>query len=134
MILLDTHIWVWWVHGDPQLPPQLAEIIKREEPGGIGISAISCWEVAKLVERGRLELPHSIGEWMSKALNYPGMRLLPLSPAISIESTRLPGAFHKYPADQIIVATARVFGYGLVTMDRAIRSYPHVELLPDNLP
>lgn len=130
MIILDTHIWVWWIHADKQLLPPIADFIKSEEQNGLGVSAISCWEIAKLVERGRLQLPIPIDEWMSKALNYPGILLLPLSPAISIESTRLPGSFHKDPADQIIVATARVYGCGLVTMDQAIRSYPDVVIVP----
>lgn len=131
MIVLDTHIWIWWVHGDSQLPLSITEYIKQEEQDGLGISAISCWEIAKLVEHGRLDLPLPVGEWLTKALNYPGMRLLPLSPAISIESTQLPGVFHKDPADQMIVATARIYGCGLVTMDQSIRAYPHVDIVPD---
>ena len=131
MIVLDTHIWVWWVHGDSQLPLSIAEYIKQEEQNGLGISAITCWEIAKLVERGRLELPFPVSEWLTKALDYPGMRLLPLSAAISVESTQLPGIFHKDPADQIIVATARVHGCGLVTMDQSIREYPHVAIVPN---
>jgi hypothetical protein len=58
--------------------------------------------VAKLVERRRLELPHPLAEWIALALAYPGVRLLELTPAIAIESTRLPGDFHRDPADQIL--------------------------------
>ena len=130
MIILDTHIWVWWVQGDPKLSRHLASYIKRHERSGLGVSAISCWEVAKLVERERLELPVDVEKWIVAALAYPGIRLLPLSPLIAVESTRLPGDFHKDPADQIIVATARVHNCALVTLDTAIRSYPHVSILP----
>lgn len=101
MIVLDTHIWIWWVHGDPQLPQDHQEYIQQQEAHGLGISAISCWEVAKLVERGRLTLPLPVCEWMGQALSYPGMRLLELSPQIAMESTQLPGTFHRDPADQI---------------------------------
>lgn len=57
MIILDTHIWVWWVHGDEQITSTQAENIKANETGIIGISAITIWEIAKLVEYKRLELP-----------------------------------------------------------------------------
>ena len=126
MIVLDTHAWVWWVHGDARLTTAQAEIIRTNETDVIGVSAISCWEIAKLVERGRLELPCSVEEWFERALSYPGIRLLELTPEIAIESTRLPGEFHRDPADQIIVATARVWGCTLVTSDTRICKYPHV--------
>ena len=91
---------------------------------------MSCWEAAKLVERGRLTLPLPVGEWMSQALSYPGMRLLDLSPQIAVGSTQLPGTFHRDPADQIIVATARIYNCSLVTLDQNIRAYPHVQVAP----
>lgn len=95
----------------------------------MGVSAISCWEVAKLVEYGRLELPSPVGEWFDKALSYPGVRLLELTPKIAAESTQLPGDFHRAPADQIIVATARIHACPLVTSDERILVYPHVETI-----
>ncbi len=117
MIVLDTHIWGWWVHGDKRLTTTQEDIIKRNETDVIGVSTISCWEIAKLVEYARLELPYALEEWFPQALSYPGIRLLELTPEIAIESTRLPGEFHRDPADQIIVATARVHGCPLVTSD-----------------
>ena len=60
MIVLDTHVWVWWVHGDERLTSSQLEIIEANEDGEIGISAISLWEIAKLVENRRLELPVSL--------------------------------------------------------------------------
>jgi PIN domain nuclease of toxin-antitoxin system len=126
MIVLDTHIWVWWVHEDEQLTQAQREVIMANETDLIGVSVISCWEIAKLVEYGRLELPCSLEEWFEQALSYPGVQLLTLTPEIAIESTQLPGEFHRDPADQIIVATARVYGCPLVTSDDKILSYPHV--------
>ncbi len=130
MIVLDTHVWVWWVQGATQLPPNYSVYIQAHEPQGLGISAISCWEVAKLIERGRLALPHPVDQWLAKALAYPGVRFLPLSPEIAVESTRLPGAFHRDPADQILVATARIYNCPLVTMDHQIRAYSQVQTAP----
>jgi len=129
MIILDTHIWVWWVHGDERLTRTQAEVIEANETDVIGVSAISCWEIAKLVEYGRLELPCSLEEWFEQAPSYPGIRLLELTPEIAIESTRLPDEFHRDPADQIIVATARVHGCPLVTSDGRLLEYPHVETI-----
>jgi PIN domain nuclease of toxin-antitoxin system len=126
VILLDTHAWVWWVHGDDRLGGQGKEAIDRAEEEGLGVSVISCWEVAKLVERRRLELPHPLAEWIALALAYPGVRLLELTPAIAIESTRLPGDFHRDPADQILVATARTHGAPIATADRRILAYDGV--------
>ena len=130
MIVLDTHIWVWWVHNDVQLTTECREFIAANESNGLGISAISCWEIAKLVERGRLILPQPVEIWLRLALAYPGIQLIDLAPQIAVESTRLPGEFHRDPADQIIVATARVYDCPLVTLDGKIRSYPHVQIRP----
>ena len=47
MIILDTHIWVWWVHGDAHLPDHYHRYLEIHEAQGLGVSAISCWEVAK---------------------------------------------------------------------------------------
>lgn len=62
MIVLDTHIWVWWVHGAPELSDEYRRIITQHEVSGLGVSAISCWEVAKLVEKDgliyRVRLPN----------------------------------------------------------------------------
>jgi PIN domain nuclease of toxin-antitoxin system len=130
MIVLDTHIWVWWVHDDPQLPLNYKAYIQSHETDGLGISIISCWEVAKLVEYGRLSLHIPTGDWINQALAYPGMRLIELTPRVAVESTQLPGSFHRDPADQMIVATARIYDAPLVTLDGRIRSYPHVRLAP----
>lgn len=127
MIILDTHAWVWWVHGDPRLSPDDIASIDAQSAIGIGIAAISCWEVAKLVEYGRLRLPRPLDEWMGSALAYPGVSQIPMTPDICIESTQLPPPFHRDPADQLIVATARRLGAVLLTADQRILGYPHVQ-------
>jgi PIN domain nuclease of toxin-antitoxin system len=129
VILLDTHIWVWWVNGSPQLTPAQRAHVEANESSGLGVSVISCWEVAKLVELNRLVLRHPVGEWIAQALAYPGVRLLYLTPRIAVESTQLPGTFHRDPADQIIVATARIRGCPLLTGDAKILSYPSAKTL-----
>ena len=127
MIIIDTHIFLWWVHGDERLTENQDEIIKANEVQVIGVSAISCWEIAKLVEYKRINLHQKIDEWFKQAFKYPGVRLIELTPEIAIESTQLLGEFHHDPADQIIVATARIHSCPLVTSDSKIIKYPHVE-------
>lgn len=128
MIILDTHIWVWNVQGDKRLTKDQQELIRRHESDEIGICAISLWEVAKAVELNRLRLSIPVKDWFVIALDSPGIVLLPLTASIAVESTQLPGNFHKDPFDQLIVATARVFDAPLVTIDSEIIKYPHVKL------
>jgi PIN domain nuclease of toxin-antitoxin system len=130
VILLDTHIWIWWIHQDPKLSASINSFLLSNYQSGIGVSAISCWEVSKLVENHRLILPTPIDNWLFDALAPSGVHVLPLTPEISLESTRLPPPFHKDPADQIIVATSRILGIPLVTEDAKIHAYPHVVTRP----
>jgi len=132
VIVLDTHIWVWWVHGDEHLNKQQTEWLQENEEQGLGVSIISCWEVAKLVEYDRLTLPCPVAEWLDQALGYPGISLLELTPRIVVDSTQLPKGFHKDPADQLNVATARILECPLLTADAKILNYPHVSTLKTN--
>jgi PIN domain nuclease of toxin-antitoxin system len=129
VILVDTHIWIWWVLDVPRLSPAHRLVVEAHQSDAIGVSVISCWEVAKLVQIGRLILPLPVGEWMEAALAYPGVRLIELTPRIAVASTLLPGEFHRDPADQIIVATARQYDCELVTVDESILNYPHVRTI-----
>ena len=130
MIILDTHIWIWHIQDDRRLTKKLADLIRSNESAGIGVSAISLWEVAKSVQRGHLYLPTDVEIWLEDAVAYPGIVVIPLNTRIAVESTRLPGSFHKDPADQLIVATSRVYDRPLLTVDTLILAYPHVRLLP----
>lgn len=130
MIVLDTHIWIWHVQGDNRLTSDYSNVIRQHESIGLGVNAISLWEIAKAVEHGRLSLPVPLEDWFLIALAYPGITLLPLTPQIAIASTQLPDSFHSDPSDQIIVATARVYDCPLVTYDKKILNYKHVKLLP----
>ncbi len=128
MIILDTHIWVWWVDDNQRLTQQHREWIQEYQSQGLGISIIYCWEVAKLIEVGRLTLSISVEDWLEGALAYPGVQLLDLRIPIVVESTKLTG-FTRDPADQIIVATARIYGCPLLTADAKILAYPDVQTL-----
>ena len=128
MILLDTHVWVWWVSRPDRLQSKHRELLELGPDRVFGVSIISCWEVAKLVECGRLKLDRPVGLWIENALAEPGVSLLHLDPRIVVESTQLPQPFHRDPADQLLVATARVLQCLILTEDRKIAAYPHVRL------
>jgi PIN domain nuclease of toxin-antitoxin system len=127
VILLDTHIWVWWVTGAAELAPRHAQLLRDHESTGISVSVISCWEVATLVARQRLIVNRPALAWIETALAYPGVQLVPLSPHIAVASTQLPGEFHRDPADRILVATANSLACPLLTADEKILRYPHAQ-------
>ncbi len=120
MILLDTHIWIWWVNENPMLNNISRSILDNQFQGEIAISIISCWEVAKAVENGRLKLKYPVKEWLSLAIANFQLHVIPIDNAIILDSTSLPGNFHKDPADQLIVATARTQYFPLLTADEKI--------------
>ena len=129
MILIDTHIWIWWISQPARLSQSQREILKTNETAVIGVSAISCWEIAKLVQGGRLDLQRPVQDWFLFALAYPGVQLLPLTPSIATLSTQLPASFRSDPADELIVATALTFNCPLLTRDQKIRDYAHVQTI-----
>ncbi|MBV9868337.1 MAG: type II toxin-antitoxin system VapC family toxin [Abitibacteriaceae bacterium] len=127
MILLDTHIWIWWVDENIRLSARQKQLLEANKENGLGVSVISCWEVSKLIAAQRISFSRPIEEWIRLALARPHVQLLDFTPQIAIESTQLPGDFHRDPADQIIVATARVYDCELITVDAKILDYPHVK-------
>ena len=128
MIVLDTHVLIWWVDGGVKLSRPATSAIKRAQAESeIMISSITAWEIAMLVERGRLTLTLDVSSWLSTVSRVSSVRFIPIDNPVAIGSVNLPGEFHQDPADRMIVATARRFGAPLVTHDRRIRSYPHVK-------
>lgn len=125
LVVLDTHVWLWLVEGaaDRLSAAAIGEIGEASRQGAVRVSAISVWEVAMLEAKGRLSLSRPVEEWVRSALRAPGLRLLPLTPEIAVESTRLPGEAHGDPADRILIASARVTGAHLATRDRGLLDY-----------
>jgi PIN domain nuclease of toxin-antitoxin system len=124
-LLLDTHVWLWMEEGaDAEVSAACKEVIvEAAASGGLRVSALSVWEIAMLDAKGRIALSRECGAWVTTALAAPGVRLVPLDPAVAIASTRLPDGFRSDPVDQILVATSRVMGWPLVTRDRRILDY-----------
>ncbi len=87
------------------------------------VSAISAWEIAMLINKGRLIFTTNVEAWFHDVEQIEGVHLVPVDAAIGIKATILPGTFHKDPADRIIVATARTLACPLVTADKKISVY-----------
>lgn len=124
LVLLDTHVWVWLLNGDAKLHPNALRAIELSlSEGVVLVSAISPWEVAMLVSKGRLALDRDVGEWVQAAVSISGIRIEPISPEIAVASTRLPEMLHADPADRMIAATSRHLGAMLVTDDQKLLDY-----------
>lgn len=120
--LLDTHILIWWENNAPQLPTRHRDALKQAEAESdvVAVSIISLWEIARLVARSRLQLAFSVQEWFDDLKDDPLIEILPLTTSIILESIRLQADELTDPADQLIVATARVHGKRLMTVDGLI--------------
>ena len=128
--LLDTHAWIWWVTEDSRLSRKAkAEIARAAEDRSLLLSMISIWELAKKVEKGQLTLDRDLNDWLDPALTPNALQLVELDRRVLVDSCRLPQPFHGDPADQIIVSTARTHAALLITKDRRIRNYSHVQTL-----
>ena len=123
-LVLDTHIWIWLATGEGNLTSSAVEALQTAaNRSRILIPAIAIWELAMLEKRGKISLDKHIRHWIEDALAAPGLTLAPLTPEIAVDSCALPGEFHRDPADQLIVATARVERAILVTRDSRILDY-----------
>jgi PIN domain nuclease of toxin-antitoxin system len=122
LIVLDTHVWVWWALEPKRLSRRAAGAIETAD--AIGISTISCFEVGVLVERGRVELYRDVRLWLAQALAQERFEALPLTPEIATDAALLEReGFHGDPGDRIVYATARAMDARLVTKDVRIRRF-----------
>jgi PIN domain nuclease of toxin-antitoxin system len=119
-LLLDTHIWIRWLSSDQPLPGELVEQIGEADQ--LAVSAVSCWEVAYLAKKKRIELPMRVSEWMCAALRGSGVEVINLSSEIAVKSADLPD-IHRDPADRFIIATALVSGFQVASFDERFKQY-----------
>ena len=130
MIVLDTHVWVWWVSGIEELPLKVIRLIEKAiDQKAIYISCISVWEVAQLIERGRLQITLDVNNWVARSEALPFVHFIPVDNAIALRSVQLPSPLHPDPADRIIIATALNLGFPLVTRDERLAHYAHVQTI-----
>jgi PIN domain nuclease of toxin-antitoxin system len=126
-ILLDTHTLVLMALEPERLSNHAQDRIEAIQTREILVSSFSLWEVCKLVQKRKLFLNKPVQEWFAEISRQPKITIVDVSAEIALESCHLPGIFHSDPADQIIVATARIHGATLLTKDEKILDYPHVK-------
>lgn len=134
MIVLDTHTLIWWVDSPQKLSYKARKIIdgeKRKE-GNILVSSISTLEIYRLVKNGKLQLINDVDSWFEKIENLSAVRFIPIDNKIAVASVNLPDFSHKDPADRIIIATAQIMGAVLITSDKKILGYEHVQTCSAN--
>ena len=125
MIILDTHIWVRWV--DPEANPLPVRILEHiESTDQLAVSAITCWEVAWLVRRNRLNLLPDLASWFELALDGSGVLCIPISQPIAICAANLP-EHHRDPADRLIIATAIQQHASLISLDSDFAAYDDLD-------
>lgn len=124
-LLLDTHVWVWFLEGDATAMSATAvPLLERSGAASrLHVSDISYWEVAVKSAKGKLTFSIDAAVWLRRAEKAPGVRFLPLDRDVLFLSTRLPGAMNNDPADRMLIATAQLNGVPLVTVDRLMIDY-----------
>jgi PIN domain nuclease of toxin-antitoxin system len=121
-ILLDTHIALWLDSGSDRLRPSTRDLIDGcwSDGGTILISAVTAWEIALLVDTGRINLDRSVEGWLDRFIGRPGVEAVPLSLQAAARAYRLHHLEHRDPADRLLIATAIELSCPLITYDERI--------------
>lgn len=125
MLVVDTHVAVWWA-GDPRRLGRAAQARLAAEDR-LGIPTIVFWEVALLVRKRKLDLGMPVNEWAHAIQSVPRVEALPLTAEIAVQADEL--EMHADPADRFIVATALRYGVPLISKDRLMRSLRCIETI-----
>lgn len=122
MVVLDTHVWLWWVAAPERLSDAATDAITRVDE--VGIVTISCWELVMLAEKGLVNLDRDPAQWVRQGLAREGIRVLSVSPQAAVAAAQIPAdELAGDPADRIIYSCARAAGARLVTKDSRLRSF-----------
>ncbi|MBI4207513.1 MAG: type II toxin-antitoxin system VapC family toxin [Betaproteobacteria bacterium] len=128
-VLLDTHVWVWWLSGDSRLSRRERDALDRlAERGELRLSAISLWEVQMAYAKKRFQPEDPFEVWLRAATQPDIVQLVPIDASVAMALNSLPAGFHNDPADRLIVATSRVHALSLATHDSTIRKSRTVRL------
>jgi PIN domain nuclease of toxin-antitoxin system len=122
MILLDTHVWLWWLLDEGDLTEDERQTLDNSAANKeIAISAASIWEVELLERRGVIQLEPNIKTWIELATKPEVCKVIPIDKEVILAQEKLPPNFPEDPADRLIAATALYFEYGLATKDKRLQ-------------
>ncbi len=128
MILLDTHVLIWLASEPGRLSKKATETIRKaSNEGGVGISAITLWELAWLATHGRIVLSGTAEAFVERITSRTV--ILPITPRVAVLANQLPANYRGDPCDRLIGATAIAEGIALITKDRAIRNCREVKAI-----
>jgi PIN domain nuclease of toxin-antitoxin system len=120
LVLVDTHVLVWWANGDPLPAKVITALTYAMDEGCLQFSSVSFWEIGMLDSKKSYVFLPTFETWCQKAIRQSGASCLELTSNAAILSSRLPGDFHKDPADRLLVASAIDTGATFVTRDAKI--------------
>lgn len=130
MIVADTHVLIWDALDPSRLSSKAQQAITQaNQNDGILVADISLWEIAMLIQKGRIQVSTDIHSFLNLLLQANNIHLVPISAEIAAQSVQLPAAINLDPADRLIVATALVNDASLVTVDRNLRSAPQISTI-----
>lgn len=119
MIVLDTHVWIWW-HDDPsRLSRRASELVDGADV--LGVSMASCYEARRLAARGRIEFDRPPEDWIRQGLGHPRVRSIAVDARVAVTAGAIGDAFPGDPLDRMIYASALTHRTRLVTRDRRLR-------------
>ena len=124
--LLDTNVWLFGANEPEALPEEIQELLGGRD-AQFGLSAISLWEVGKKHQLGKLELRQELGVWLKGAI-ASHIQVLPITPEVVADAMGLPDFPNRDPADELIIATARVHKLTLLTTDTKLKGYRHARI------
>jgi PIN domain nuclease of toxin-antitoxin system len=125
VILLDTHILLWWIDRNfDAFPASWRDRI--ESATQVGISPISCYEIALAHQKGRIQLAYPVRDWLQNALHLGGIDLFPLTDTVATRAVELT-PIHKDPFDRLIIATALEYRAKIASIDRFFLQYPEIK-------
>jgi len=125
VLLLDTHIALWLESGDDRLRPSARALIDGcgRSGGTVLLSAVSAWEIALLVDTGRIDLDLPVEAWIKRFFDRPGIEAVPLHCSAASRSYQLHHLENRDPADRLLIATAIELACPLVTYDERIARF-----------
>jgi PIN domain nuclease of toxin-antitoxin system len=120
-ILLDTHIFLWFISGDSQLSPDVRDVI-RDLDNEVYLSVVSVWEAIVKYQLGKLPLPEHPETYLPKQRDLHQVASLSLDESSVIQLAKLP-SLHRDPFDRMLICQALQNGLTIATADTAVRAY-----------